>query len=434
MLGSLVAALTAASAEVRANGRFPAAQFVVVGPGAARDHLALRTTFGIVVSRDAGRTWQWLCEELFDYGGGAPWDPRIALSDVGNGAVGLFVGIPTGLMRTLDRCDAMRVPEMMREFTGDITTTADGRTVFWIASNGATPNRVFVSNDGGRSFVARGAVPVGVLPETIEVAESDARRVYVTGVRNDPRAVVFLRSNDGGASFVELPIDTQGGVDAWLSGVDPTNPDVFYVRSQVPDPEGAALSSTVLLRSRDGGRSFSLLTRTRGPMLGFALSGDGRTVWTGGPDLADGLRRSVDGAPFEAISSIRTLCLRWHAGSLYVCAPYTTEGFALARSDDGGRTVTPLLNFTALRGPPSTCASSTFAATLCAQRWPVVRASLGNLPTSDGGLASDASTSPPATPRGCGCGTVSPRRADTWPAGLALLALGLVWRRRRVRR
>ena len=34
----------------RANGRFPAAQYVVLGPGARGDHIALRTTFGLIVS------------------------------------------------------------------------------------------------------------------------------------------------------------------------------------------------------------------------------------------------------------------------------------------------------------------------------------------------------------------------------------------------
>ena len=201
-----------------ANGRFPAAQFVTVGPGEASDVIVLRTTFGLVVSVDAGRTWQWLCEDLFDYGQVTIWDPRLALGSRGMDGVPLLVGIPTGLMRTLDRCTATRVPEMAEEFTGDVTTSADGRRVFWVASNGTGRNRVAASMDGGRTFTFRGAGPEGLLFETIEVAGTDARRVYLTGVTSvGERRVLFYRSEDGGETLEELPIDLRGGVSAFLA-------------------------------------------------------------------------------------------------------------------------------------------------------------------------------------------------------------------------
>lgn len=53
-----------APSMARANGRFPAAQQVVLGPGARSDVITLRTTFGPLVSRDGGRGFRWYCEEL----------------------------------------------------------------------------------------------------------------------------------------------------------------------------------------------------------------------------------------------------------------------------------------------------------------------------------------------------------------------------------
>ncbi len=416
-----------------ANGRFPAAQFVTIGPGDRDDHLALRTTFGVIVSRDRGASWTWLCEEFFEYGTGTPWDPPVAWGGADAGAP-LFVGIPAGLTRTLDGCTAPRLAEAARDFTGDVTTSADGRTVLWVSSNGTGPNRVLRSTDGGATFVTGATIAPGTLPLTIEVAGDGARRVYVTAVTLVGDRAVFLRSDDGGDHFTDVPLDLRGGRDAWLAGVDRTNPDVVYVRSSLPGDDAGVPGGTLLLRSTDGGAHFEELTRTQGSMLGFARSDDGRTLWVGGPDARDRLRRSTDGGrTFTRVSDVEVLCLRFHADALYVCAPYTTAGWALGRSSDGGEHITPLLRFDSLTGPPACPATATGAA-FCAARWPAVRAMFQPF---DAG-APDAST--PADARAL---TTQPTPSCTCRAGhdarppvaLPLLAAALVaWRARRRRR
>jgi hypothetical protein len=409
-----------------ANGRFPAAQFVMVGPGAASDVIVLRTTFGLVVSKDAGRTWQWLCEDLFDYGQVTIWDPRLALGSHGADGVPLLVGIPTGLMRTLDQCTATRVPEMGMEFTGDVTTSADGQRVFWVASNGTGRNRIAASNDGGRTFTFRGAGPEGLLFETIEVAGADARRVYLTGVTSiGERRVLFYRSDDGGDTLEELPIDLRGGVSAFLAAVDPTNADVAYVRAELPDRDGVP-TGTVLLRTSDGGRHFDELTRTTGPMMGFALSGDGRTIWVGGPDENDRLKRSDDGGrSFRTVSTVPVQCLRWHAGVLYVCSNNYAQGYALGRSTDGGETVTAFARFSDIQGPPA-CATDAAQQLICRQRWNIVRpqinpdASVAPMRNDAGG---DAALSPPVTPPSdCACHATPTRSRAGWALVVAFAA------------
>src|SRR5581483_6730985 len=89
MLSCALAAVTPGVA--RANGRFPTADYLVVGPGSASDLIALRTTFGIVVSRDHGHTWRWICEDA--YGGAGMADPSAAIGMDGTLILGL-----TGVM------------------------------------------------------------------------------------------------------------------------------------------------------------------------------------------------------------------------------------------------------------------------------------------------------------------------------------------------
>lgn len=423
---ALALALAAQRTTASANGRFPTSQFVVVGPGAERDFIALRTTFGVLVSEDAGRSWSWHCEELFDYGQSAVWDPPIAIGNRGPDGVPLLVGVPDGLQRATDRCEARRVPEVGRDYTGDVTADASGRELVWVASSGGVANRVFRSSDGGRSWRALNDGLRGVLFETVELSDSDPQRVYFTGVTEADRRPVFYRSDDGGRTLIERSLDLHGGRDAWLAGVDPTNPDVLWLRSTLEDDAGM-VSGTLLLRSQDGGRSFAVAHRTRGPMLGFAYSADGRTLWLGGPNPEDGLQRSDNGGQsFQRVSTRQVLCLRWHAGALYICQNHTVDGVALARSDDGGRTVAPLLRFDALEGPAS-CPQGTVARDVCALRWLTLRRLLAapDAGARDAGTPTDSGA---PTPRG-GCCSVPARPLVGW-SGWLCVAMLLVGRRR----
>src|SRR6187402_1605596 len=66
--------------RARANGRFPAANHLVVHPEAPRE-LVLRATFGLLVSRDAGATWHWVCERAVGFSGAQ--DPPVLVTQGG---------------------------------------------------------------------------------------------------------------------------------------------------------------------------------------------------------------------------------------------------------------------------------------------------------------------------------------------------------------
>lgn len=76
--------------EARANGRFPAANQLVAAPGDPST-LTLRTTFGVLLSRDAAGTFDWICERAVGYGGVE--DPSLAMTSATSIVAGTFEGV-----------------------------------------------------------------------------------------------------------------------------------------------------------------------------------------------------------------------------------------------------------------------------------------------------------------------------------------------------
>ncbi len=440
--------LAAASSASQANGRFPTAQHVVVGPGPSSDVIALRTTFGLLLSRNGGRTFAWMCEEGLYY----PLVPAFnydAPIEVTAGGTVLYA-YEEGLRTTFDACKHDEVESVRGRFFADLTTTPAGTVAYAIEGAQSGVNAVFRGDTMTGAFRRVGDGVAGVAFDTIEVAPSDPMRLYLTGRREEGFAPVFFRSDDGGATMRALTGDGGTYDSLWVSGVDPTNPDVVFVRA-------AAGLGTELLRSRDGGMRFERVAMARDPMLGFAISDDGRTVWYG--SIAEGLQRSDDGGEtFRQVNPLPVLCLRQHAGTLWACSDWINQPFALGRSSDGGRsfsTVVNFSNFDAFVGPP-TCTQRSEGADICVERWPLLQRMLeapepdASAPVFDSGArdatadvprdaardaafdaAPDAATpAPPDTT--CGCRTPGlPTRSPL----VALVALALAaLRRRRARR
>lgn len=434
------AALSALSpGAARGNGRFPAAQQVVLGPGARSDVIVLRVTFGLLVSRDAGRTFRWYCEDLiyFPFVPGLSFDPPVEVTSRGD----VTLGCEDGARALTDGCAVRDLTSVSHREVTDLAATPDGATIY--ATESTTGSRSYVLRaDASLLFSRMGAGVDRLRFLTVEVAASRPDRVYASGFDDTPaRTPRVLRSDDGGATLRAL--DTPGGFgdQAYVSGVSPADPDVLYVR--VVEGFGSAL-----LRSGDGGEHFETVARTRDAMLGFAVSDDGRTVWYGSPD--EGLFRATDGGRrFSQVAPLPTHGLRFHAGTLWVVADWVRQPWALGRSMDGGEHIEGVLRLEDVLGPPA-CASPSEGTVICEERWPTLRSSLerpavradagtaapdasvldapaldAGTPVADAGAAvMDAGTArQPAAPD-CGCHAGPPRRAAAWgPFLLAVLGL-----------
>lgn len=359
MLRSLLFALLtlALPALARANGRFPSAQYVIVGPGAGASAVAVRTTFGLFVSRDGGASFAWVCEESLGVGG--TWDAPIALGADGS----LSLGLPDGASRGADDCGFAR--SLVGPSVIDLAASPDGERVYAATRREDGAGLVLRSRDRGRSFEALPLALSDVALSTLDVAPSRAGRLWAVGQRGTPPRAVLLRSDDDGARFELAASSIAGAESAFLSAVDPRDAERLWVR--VP-----RAGATELLRTDDGGRSWRSLLTLPGPMEGFALAEDGR-VWAGGP--AAGLHHARDGLRFEAIDAAPVRCLRHHAGALYACTDHTRDGVALVRVRDGGDAREALLRYRDAEAVPD-CPGSAPVFAACAPLWRSVREGL----------------------------------------------------------
>ena len=416
-LSASVALLSIGSAGVaRANGRFPAANQLVVSK-TTPSSMILRTTFGILVSQDGGTTWDWVCEKAIGYGGTE--DPSMGLTADGTVLAGTFEGLATSPDKG---CSWAFAPgKLTQNVVVDLVVRPDAPATslvftnkFSMADDAGTAlfeSDIFVATDNGKTYAPLGpSLDPTVLFETLEVAASDPARVYVSGVRGNGAIEqgVVLVSKDTGASWKEykVPLDVATERAPFISAVDPKNADRVYVRTK-----GSAGSR--LLVSDDGAQTFREVLKFTGDMLGFAITGDGQKVYAGGPK--DGLHEASAAAlTFTSKSTIGVQCLTASGANLYACSS-EVSGFILGASKDDGATFAPLLHLYGVRGP-LTCGASTSQAK-CVPDWPALKDSLGSAPDA-GDDAGDAG--PPAgggTSKGCSCDA-------TQGSGDGLFALG----------
>jgi hypothetical protein len=443
------------AAPARANGRFPAANQLALTP-ADPGLLVLRTTFGIVVSHDGGITWDWICESAVGFGG-AEEDPAIGVLYRSLASSTLVVATATGLAVSPD--------------TGCSWTSADSRSFLdvavrpqnsagavalspWVQTFGdggqvtVTPATLLATTDYGATWTLQGTpLPAAIHPTTVDVAASDSHRIYVGGadLTSGVPQGALLKSVDDGQTWTEgvIPLALDNETNVLIAGIDPTNADRVYLR--VLGAYGVRLVVT-----DDGGQTSRTLLTLQVPMLGFALSPDGSTVYAGGPD---GLRvASSSDWKFSMVTNLPIGCLAANAELLYACSSEMfVNGFALGASSTKGASFRPILYFDQIRGPLQ-CASDATAAQ-CVAQWPALTPIIepdggGASPAGDdgggdagkdgggAGGASDASVladggAARETAKGCACTSVGVSAGGIVWAVLALAgSAGAVVRRR----
>lgn len=425
------ASLVLAAPTARANGRFPATSSILVAPSDP-SFLLLRATYGVLVSQDSGKSWDWVCEQSVGFSGVE--DPPFALTEkpvlVGALLSGLTASHDRGCSFAMSGGDASK-----QVMTDLVVAKSRPREVLAVSSSYASKSdagecryvsAVYRSVDEAVSFekVATALDP-SVLIETIEVAENDPRRVYLSGARarakGEPEGVV-LTSHDGGRSFVAhtlalLPKERA----AYIGAVDPRNADRLYVRTG-GDPD---LPRGRLLVSDDAGKTFRSAWTSTGPLTGLALSPDGTKVYVGSGK--DGLHvADAKTLAFEKRAQIYVQCITVTETRVYSCSN-ELYGFVAGESADDGRTFTPMLRLSGLRGPLA-CRPGSTTHEQCVKDWPRLQKELG-----PGAVPPDAGQTPTAPPPAKdGCAAVPGGGRAGIVVALAVVA-GLLARSRRRR-
>ncbi len=433
---SFVAALVIAPAAAVADGGPPWTQSIRF----AEDHpqsIYAMTNYGLMISHDAGCTFEWVCEQAIGYGG--EYEPELEVSRAG----AIFATTQTGLrMSTDDGCSwstatAARAPDdparLPDGFPRGLSLGPDDTVWVTVAATDGT-NEVFVSRDLAASFTALGLRSPDVLWGAIRAAPSDPQRAYV--VAQHRPSGVELRRIDGTASIAVAAagIALAPFPSLQLPAVDPEDRDVLYVVSEgANDPIG-----DVLFRSADGGETFERVFSTEGLIRDVVVEDDGAVIVTylqldGRRFVAGPPQRSVDGgrtfSPYETSPTLACLSIS-PSGALVGCGHnYEPYWAAVTRRD--GDTWSKVWRFNELLGPLR-CGGGTTVQVQCEPAWEWLQRNLISLtgPTC-GPHAPDAGTSippQPSPPESC-CGTGARPTSLAW-AGVVMLGLSIRRRRR----
>jgi len=339
---SLVAALLILSAArpARADGAFPDSLQILL-PADRPNVIGLATNFGVILSEDTGRTWQWVCEvEALQYA---------TLYQVGPPPLNRFFAVSIhGVVSSDDLACSWNV-------AGGLFSGSVGRDVFPDPSNPehvlaiALPidgQGVFESINGGVTFdrVVHQAGPQETVVG-VEIAASDPRTLYVTGYLGPGVRPQLIRTYDGEATWETVDLQpVLGSSFVRIIAVDPGKPRRIYLRNQAASYEELAISD-------DGGTTLVMPVRIMGQLGGFALLPSGTIVVGGVANIGNtktgAAFRSRDGGltfePWPKQPRVRALAQR--GGVLFVAGDNYNDGFALATSTDEGTTLTPILRY-----------------------------------------------------------------------------------------
>jgi photosystem II stability/assembly factor-like uncharacterized protein len=246
---ALAAPFALTPTAARANGKFPSADFLVAAPNDPATLLA-RTTFGLLLSKDQGSHWSWVCEgaALFKN-----YEPAVALTGSGHMVLAYIDGVGAAGPAL---CDYAKKPGGFEGvFVVDVSIDPDTpSTVYGVsAQGGINVTKVYRSDDDGESWVQAGVdLPKNFLGKTLELPNGAEPRIYVSGQDTSTGAVLgrIARSVDDGQSWELFDVPGSGiGTAPFLGAVDPTDPDRLYVRL-----DGAPGQ---LLVSQDAGESWT---------------------------------------------------------------------------------------------------------------------------------------------------------------------------------
>lgn len=324
----------------QAHTGFPEARQILLRPEQP-GLITVATNFGLISSSDGGGNWTYSCEQAATayagrYSTSAPPSAR------------LFALSGDGVAYTEDRActwTATGSSDVLPYGFAPDAFDAERVYVFGAPREARAGDSLYVSRDGGQTLgepvfsAAPGDMILTVLPTQSEGA-------LLMSLFSAERGPVLLRSDDHGESWGEVSeLAGDLGLHPFeLLAVGKSDDERVFARVL----EGAAETLAI---SDDGGRSFARTASLPGKLAGFVELESGTILVAGTAGTEPIGYRSTDGGrTFEPwLQAPRVHALAEQGGQLYVAADNFLDGYALARSEDEGLSLTPLLHFSQVR-------------------------------------------------------------------------------------
>lgn len=431
----VVATLCAMSSHALGNGRPPASTNVFFHPGEPEE-IYVGLTFGLLISKDEGRTFRWVCEQNIGYGG--DYDPDYEIAQDGTiyastTQAGLRVSHDGGCNFVSANAAPAGDGTLTDYWIGAVEVAPDG-TVWVATSETGQPNGIFMSTDRGATLVPAGLGSDTAWYRSILLAPSDPSQLYVSGYEVAPEERHFIyRSNNQGQTWVPTSMEgiqlATSRALVMVEAIDPLDPEIFYVRSiDAAKPDGDRL-----YRTSNGGQSWTEVLTTDYRIRGFVVDGDNAYAVTleGGGDARGCMYRSSDrGVSFGSCEPGPLYgCLGLDGDELIACADnWEPDFFTLGRSTDDGDSWDPMLRFHHMAGPLS-CPQDSVQYTECELTyWPGIRTEFGVTGPFDAGPGDGPDAGDGGGGGGDGC--CDARSGAGGSAALALMVAAMLRRRR----
>jgi hypothetical protein len=386
-----------------AFARFPAANGIAIEGRS----VFVRTTFGMLASKDAGASWRFVCDKAI--GKANDDDAPFVLTSKGT----LVLATTGGVVVSRDAgCSYVPAgPIALRQIV-------IGRGELYGVSAAKGDGRVLVSKDDAQTFAAVGT-PLGKTADlgAIAIAESDPARLYVSATRgDDARTAGLFVSYDAGLSWVERPIPLDFGErSATVALVDAKNPDHVWVTTGSDGPAHVRVTN-------DAGKTWKSVYAASSRIAGFVASGD--RVFVGS---REGLA-SWNGSAFAPGAPIGIQCLG--AGGAFLWACSTEKTFLVGASKNGGASFDAKLRLEEIRGVLE-CPAESAVAKHCEGEWQKVKVDLG-LPDGSEPARQRDPGGPALKGRGTrGSGSRNPMRAVF---GIALVGIAAYYILQRIKK
>ena len=352
-----------------ANGRPPGTTGILVAPQSPTHKpertLLLGATFGLAVSNDSGRHFRWICEEAI--GGPTGVDALLAApsSDV------LLTGSTMGLFISRDGgCDWQSVDLFAppRQVSA-IATDPHNPGRWYVAVNVPEQNRglVYATYDNGKTYQKLSVDHDGVYLYGMAVSPQAPQKLAVVGSNNGAHdSCLLLTSSNGGSTWHKRAVAHAPDASATPSvAISPKNANVLLVTALDITTNGSHA-----LISHDFGQSFRALGPLKEPVRNIAFAPDGQQAFiatTGHIFCA-----TVKGGSLAELPSPKSnACAAVDGNTLLACGSSANgqDGFALAKSTDGGQTFAPIIGLSDIGGPEG-CPAHSSSQTKCAALWP----------------------------------------------------------------